>query len=394
MTGRHTGHQRKFQEITADRRVTLWLENVARGSVVTADVYRRRIGWFTERTGILPGDLARLDSDALYELLLQTVSDLESAGRSGGYAQSIITAVRSWLSFNGVSVVRKVKVRGIQDTPSLAEERVPTQEELAAILEVANPKTRAIVSLISQCGLRLETLGNYYGTDGLRLRDLPDLGRKGRWLEFKREPAMVVVRPALSKKAHQYFTFLSSEGCVHLRHYLNRRLRRGERLGPDSPLITPPVAAKPFIRTTNISDAARLAIRKAGFPWRPYTLRSYFATQMMLAESRGLMLRDYRVFFMGHQGDIESVYTLRKRTLPDEVVSEMRGAYARAEGLLQSGSAPVSRPETPAPRVRQHVAPVAELDEWMAKGWLFLALLPDNRVVLQHDGGPERRDTL
>jgi hypothetical protein len=389
MTAPYSGHQRRYQEITSERRVALWLEDVARGSVITADVNRRRIGWFSERHGLLPGDLLALDQESLHDLLLGTVGDLERAGHAGSYAQSIVTAVRSWLAFNGVALSRKIKIRGVSDTPTLTNERVPTQPELKAIFEAANVKTRSICALLSQCGLRPEVLGNYYGTDGLRLSDLPDLEQKGRWWGFARVPAMVIVRPSLSKKAHQYFTFLSAEGCEALKQYLNRRAKHGERLGPDSPVITPPIAAKPFIRTTNISDAARLAIRKAGFPWRPYTLRSYFATQMMLAESRGLMLRDYRVFFMGHLGDIESVYTLRKRSLPEEVVDEMRAAYVRAQGLLEPSAEqpPVIRVSAPSsPRVRQQVAPVAELDEWMAKGWLFLALLPDNRVVLQREG--------
>ncbi|EMR73149.1 hypothetical protein MCGE09_00340 [Thaumarchaeota archaeon SCGC AB-539-E09] len=51
---------------------------------------------------------------------------------------------------------------------------------------------------------------------------------------------------------------------------------------------------KPFIRATNVWDVIRSAIRKAGFNWRPYVLRSYLDTQLMLAESRGLVLRDYR----------------------------------------------------------------------------------------------------
>jgi hypothetical protein len=67
------------------------------------------------------------------------------------------------------------------------------------------------------------------------------------------------------------------------------------------------------IRTSNIGDAIRLPIRRAGFPWRPYVLRSYFETQMVIAESKGWVIRDYRQFFMGHSGDIEHVYTLNKR---------------------------------------------------------------------------------
>lgn len=77
-------------------------------------------------------------------------------------------------------------------------------------------------------------------------------------------------------------------------------------------------------------------MRKAGFQWRPYVLRSYFDTQMMLAESKGLVIRDYRSFFMGHKGDIEAVYTLNKRKLPPQVIEQMRECYSKAQKYLQT----------------------------------------------------------
>jgi hypothetical protein len=50
----------------------------------------------------------------------------------------------------------------------------------------------------------------------------------------------------------------------------------------------------------------------AGFGWRPYVLRAYFDTQLMLAESKGLVLRDYRQFWMGHKGDMEARFLKHK----------------------------------------------------------------------------------
>ena len=56
--------------------------------------------------------------------------------------------------------------------------------------------------------------------------------------------------------------------------------------------------AEARIRITNISDFIRKAIRDAGFTWRPYVLRRYFDTRLMMAESDGLIIRDYRTFWM------------------------------------------------------------------------------------------------
>lgn len=50
----------------------------------------------------------------------------------------------------------------------------------------------------------------------------------------------------------------------------------------------------------------RKSIRASGFKWRPYVLRRYFDTRLMLAESDGLIINDWRVFFMGHKSSMEA----------------------------------------------------------------------------------------
>jgi hypothetical protein len=171
---------------------------------------------------------------------------------------------------------------------------------------------------------------------GFRLRDFPEIRAEGESVTFDKIPTMIVVRRELSKAGHQYFSFLIEEGCEYLRDYLEGRLKKGEKLALDSPILTPKVAPKPFIRSTNIGDMIRLAIRRAGFKWRPYVLGSYFDTQLMLAESRGLVLRDYRQFWMGHKGDIENRHTTNKCRLPESVIEDMREAYRRSQEHVQT----------------------------------------------------------
>ena len=89
--------------------------------------------------------------------------------------------------------------------------------------------------------------------------------------------------------------------------------------------------------TDRLGEAIRVFIKEAGFKFRPYTLRSYFATQMMLAESKGKSLKDYRVFWMGHVGDIESLYTVNRQSLPTEIIEDMRDAYSRCLPYLETG---------------------------------------------------------
>jgi hypothetical protein len=157
-----------------------------------------------------------------------------------------------------------------------------------------------------------------------------EIDSKTKIVSFQKIPSIVQVRTNLSKAGHPYFTFMPDEGCQYLKELLEYRLRSGEELTPNSPVITSlKFRNQKHIMTTNISDSIRVPIRKAGFDWRPYILRTYFDTRLMMAEADGLIIRDWRAFWMGHKGDIEHVYTLNKR-LPEDVIEQMREAFAKA----------------------------------------------------------------
>lgn len=409
-----------------DPEVRRWYENVARGSRLWADVCLRRLGSFCTELGMTPGDLADLPDRKLHQTLLDFVSAKEREGYAGSYIACIMKAVRSWLSFNMRRPEIKIKIRGAQDTPTLRNERIPTREELRRIFLSGDRKTRVACALVAHAGLRIQTIGNYEGNDGLRLKDLPELTVRGKKVSFRKIPTVVVVRRELSKAGHQYITFLSTEGCGYLKDYLEERLASGEKLGPESAVVTPKVRIKPFIRANNIGDDIRKAMRVAGFPWRPYVLRSYFDTQLMQAESRGLVLRDYRQFWMGHRGDIEARYTTNKGMLPAEVIEDMREAYKRSQRFLQtveteeevrlepefrrqlllaSGFKPSEVERMDLERmeeeefqelirkkivslmiesgVKQKVIPLSKIEEYLKKGWEFQATLPNGKAIVK-----------
>jgi len=362
-----------------------------------------------------------------FDLLLDFVSMMEEKGHAGSYIQSTLKAVKSWLAHNRIRLKGKIKVKGALDTPTLRDERVPTRKELKKIFLSGDKKARVSSVLVAHSGLRIKTLGNYEGNDGLRVRDLPELRVEGGSVDFGQTPTLVIVRRELSKAGHQYLTFLSQEGCEYLKDYLEERIREGEKLAPDSSTVTPKLRMKPFIRAVNIGDIIRGAIRRAGFSWRPYVLRSYFDTQLMLAESKGLVLRDYRQFWMGHKGDIENRYTTNKGRLPEAVIEDMREAYKRSQEYLQT-----TKPEITEERLeesfrkqlllvagfkqqeveelelhslsdeefqeivrrrllggetedcgREKVVDLDEIENYLAQGWEYVATLPNERVVIK-----------
>ncbi len=430
--GRVAKHRVLLEDATVDR----WYKNMARGSQITADVYLRRVGNVCEGHGKTPKDLMAMASNERRDFLTDLVSAMESRGLAGGYIESTLKAIRSWLTFNNVPWEHRIKVRGAQATPTLAKERVPSQEELRRIFLAASSRERVAAAFMAHAGLRPESLGNYLGVDGLRLADLPDLTVKGKTVTFAKIPAMVVVRPELSKSHRRYFSFLGPEAADYVKAYLEERLRDGDKLTDDCDVIAPTWHAKSFLTTVNVGDAIRKAIRAAGFPWRPYVLRAYFDTQLLLAESKGKMVHDYRVFMMGHVGDIESRYTTNKGRLPAELVDDMRDAYRRSLPLLETTKAKDQEGELKSmfrkqmllvagmsekevdktdldamtdadlQRIvrdrlvgstggngngtanggRQRVVSLSDVGTWLERGWEWVTQLPDERAIVRNSG--------
>jgi integrase len=334
----------KYDKFMEDPDVERWYANLARGSISTAKVYFRRLGLFCNQNNLSPKQLVMLGQQnrkQLEDLVQDHTTKMEMENKSPGYIEGILKSVRSWLLHNEIELKRRIKISNRGATPTLEDERVPNKEELKTLLMYSDERTSAIICLIAQSGLRLEVLGNATGDDALTIRDLPEL-KVHENVEFVRIPTTVVVRPSLSKVSHRYLTFLPKEGCDYLKAYLEKRLSDGEKLTPKTPVIANKIGYRngktitaQIMTTKNISRLIREAMRPR-FEWRPYVLRSYFATQMLLAESHGKVSHPYRVFFMGHKGDIEARYSTNKGILPEEVVEDMRRAFTDSTEYLES----------------------------------------------------------
>jgi hypothetical protein len=346
---RHT----KKAKMLADQDVKRWYGNLARGSPVTAEINLRRLSKFCEEHQTTPIQFAELgmkDIKAVTDLLLDHISWMESQGKAPQYIKGTITAAKSWLYHFDVYVRKRIKIANVDSTPTLEKEKVPEGEELAELFSRANLRAGAIMSLLAKSGLRPEVLGNHNATDGLMIKDLPDLVIKDGLATFANKPPRVVVRKTLSKTNHEYFTFMTDLGSKRLLAYFNDRLVSGEELTSESPVIAPFARyvrnrgenkGRRFVETITVRHDIHKAMRPR-FLWRPYVLRAFFDTQLLIAESRGKIAHDFRVFFMGHKGSMEAKYTTDKGILPEMLIDEMREAFSRSEEFLdlEKGKAP------------------------------------------------------
>ncbi|GIU71364.1 MAG: hypothetical protein KatS3mg003_0843 [Candidatus Nitrosocaldaceae archaeon] len=333
----------KKEQFLKDPDVKRWFDTLAYNSYLNADVMARRLRLFCEKTDILPDDIVRLarkDQIALRNIILDFINRLNLEGKSREYQRGFIKAIKSWLRYWDLDIPKSIKVKNAPSEIS-NRERVPDEDEYTDVINRADIRARVMIALISKAGLRLQVLGNYNGTDGLRLKDMPDIQVINGKAICKQYPCMIKVRVELSKNRRPYITFLSKQGVKYLLAYLNDRIKNGEVLNEDSPIIAwdnkhrygyPKHRKSRFIVTSRISAEIRRVIKP--YKFRPYVFRSYFDTQLLLAESKGRINRDFRQFFMGHSGDIEHVYTLHKGMLPEYLIKEMRDAYNRCEEYL------------------------------------------------------------
>ena len=340
----------KRSRLLSNPDISRWHSSLARGSRLTADCYLRRLGKFCEMHQMTPialADLATRDLKTATDLLEDHISMMESDGNSPGYIDGYVKSVKSWLRYFDVEVRRKIKVSNAGSTPTLQDERIPDGQEMSEIYSRASLRESAVISLMAKSGLRPQVLGNHDGTDGLRMRDLPDLVIHQGKAKCTKTPSRILVRRELSKTRNQYLTFSTKSAMGHIVAYLNDRLTRGEPLHGDSPVIAPNHvyktgrgrnSSKAFLPTPRVSKLVRETFRPR-FTWRPYVLRAYFDTQLLIAESKGKIAHDFRVFFMGHKGSIESRYTTNKGRLPDVLINEMRDAFGRSEEYLDQADA-------------------------------------------------------
>ena len=276
-------------------------------------------------------------------------------------------------------------------TPTLADERVPDATELSELFNRANLRSGAIMALMGKAGLRPEVLGTHDATDGLVIKDLPELEIVHGIARFTDKPSKIVVRRNLSKAGHSYFSFITETGAEKVLAYINQRIIDGEVLSPESPVIAPFVKyrrfrgkneGRKFLSTPIIERDVRETMRPR-FKWRPYVLRAFFDTQLLIAESRGKIAHDFRVFFMGHSGSIEAKYTTNKNILPKILMDEMRDAFQKSQEFLDYQT----NAEQDKKIILQRVVTEDEFEKLVTEGWQYLGTLPNGKIVIKNEQG-------
>jgi len=345
-----------------------------KSSVDTANERKKRFGRLHQMYGRLPADFVALGVDGATEFLRKMVDDMEKGEKDvfltedgkkfkPNYIRNFKKAVISWLRENNIIITADINVTS-RDEDESGDKSIPKPAHVQKVLNTSTDlREKTCVSLVAFAGLRENVIGSAEGTNGLMVRDLPEMQIKNAYTRDEKGnlvkvgeaevtftpgciPTRIVVRESISKIGKKYQTFLNQTGCDNVKNYLERRMNGrtvrtekgeqkmipGEILTPTSPIVTAErLSVGRFMRRNQISEKIKNAITAAGYTYNPYLLRNFFIDAMETAERHDIIkVTDDRLFWSGETPSMQATYTkFNKRPWPEKL-AEMRQVYEQA----------------------------------------------------------------
>jgi len=281
------------------------------------------------------GELATANVNLHTRDLERFAMDLKASGLAPGTISNHVKGVKALYRANHVKVELSYRL----SRRIVYSDRAPTQEELARLIEVADLRGRAIVSMLALGGFMVGTL--------VRLR----YGHVREDLERGIVPVHVHVESEITKGGYgDYDTFLGSEAIDALNLYLQERrkgklygLKEPEEIHDDSPLLRnqqvlqvrplTPGGIHRIIHDLLLKTGLIKNLPQPRYELRPHSIRKFFRTQLAVLGINN----DHINYMMGHKLD---TYVDVKML----GVEKLRQIYARS-GLSIKPKAEVSKLE-------------------------------------------------
>ena len=331
-----------------------WHDYIYRNkSPKSADNMLRNICLFSERMNIQPDHILDLSQSGELEGIFEKfMKQMQTAHKMGSYIGKYKHAINSFLKYHHKGNAKKIQAEILNENKSSKYngEKIPSKNDLQRVLEKATPRGRVIIALMSFSGLRPESIGNYRGNDGIKLKDLSGLDISDpNNIHFTDFPIKITIRDTqdpttrLSKNGYSYWTLCGHQTESYIIDYLHERIEHGEKLSPESPLITHShhgyglqkhVTSQPD--TEHVRREIRETMRKAHFNERPYTLRRFFMQTLSTGELKGYISMEWRLFLSGHRGNIQATYVSEKQNLNPELEKMVKESFIKCLQLLET----------------------------------------------------------
>jgi integrase len=173
---------------------------------------------YLEEEDILLGN----DPRQIERRIIDFIVSLKEQGKQYCAIHNYASAITAFYKINDI-ILNVTKISKFMPEPKRArKDRAYTHEEIRKMLEIADERMRAVISLLASTGMRIGAVPL------LKLRNLEKIGDGNNYL-YK-----IVVYEGFRE---EYFTFCTPECAKALDSYLETRSRYGEKLTQDSFLI-------------------------------------------------------------------------------------------------------------------------------------------------------------
>ena len=348
------------------------------------------------------------------EKLREFFAKLENEGKAKGLKgikSSLVTKlhapIKSFFKYNYVPLK--------MFTPKFATQPLQphTMEEIKMLMQVADVRERAIVMFLKDSGTSRE--------DAVKLtyRDIQS--------EYEQGKEIIHLQLTRQKEAVGYDTFLGKEAVDNLRVYLEYRKRQGETVTKETRLLA--TLHGKTLTPENLSMIFVRLSKKVGFDASPHRLRKFFASHLGLA-APSICVKSW----LGHKLGVEGAYYLppleeqrllyaeayqkieifrtevnavdrRKQEIRDNIallVASGAMKQEQADGINNSLKS-VKKMEELEEGIRNNMRfyrstdktcvngncqkriEESELDDYMQKGWHFIATLPSGKILVSNE---------
>jgi integrase len=337
---------------------------------------------------------------------------MESKGYTPKSVRVLFYGVKYWLETNNVKIA---EVQLPKSTIIKTFDRAPNRSELEKLLTFTDIRGKALIEIAVSSGLRLDTI----------------LSLKWKDISFN-ENTIINVQPLEGRKTSKpFFTFLTPEATKIVREYQNWLIREGFPMSPESYIIVNVNMPNRKISSNAMTMWWNRLLKQAGLTEKTHkyyvlhfhTLRKYFKTACTNADVK----REYIEFWMGHRGaylddsyfraSLEDHIHEYQKAIPYLSITEAQKqlteldiakktalmslrsalspeAYRMIEPLILNAKSTeqinetIDKARTERLKPNQDCTKVVnenQLEEWLAKGYKFIAVLPSGKILISNE---------
>ena len=262
--------------------------------------------WYGKDPGKVIADLKQESVD-VYKVLDDYVTYLSKSGRAPNTIKGYLTIAKKFLRAYGIEFSND-KLKEMIDMPrthGITQDRIPTIEEMKAIIYSTNVRGKAMIAMLVSSGMRIGELLS------LRVKDI----------DFGTQPTTVRLRAEVTKDRLARICFISDEATKFLKQYLGERVDnpdsyifqgRHQGVRSDGSKYQNGKFENRAISYWNADTIFTVALKRAGIYEKDdhgrdrihlHVMRKFFFTQMV-----PILGREITEALMGHKAFYDSAY--------------------------------------------------------------------------------------